>query len=169
MYMSSAAKEQRGAAMVEAAIVFLLCAALIAFIIDIGIFLFEQSQLNDATNGLVRALGTDLGIAWHTGRVSQSPWDGSCDAYIRDAGKAYLAQRPGDFSMDTATAKYYFGSTVDTNKALIPSASAPYAILHIVGRMRPPAYLGPFLPAGFFTVDGSVLVEYFQDDCVDYG
>lgn len=168
MLLTGKRQTPKGAVMVEAAIVFLVCAALIAFTLDIGILLYEESQLGDVTNGLVRNLATELGSAWHTGKVGLAPWNGSCNAYIRNAGQTYLAQHSGDYSINSAGAKYYFGSTLDDFTALVVVTSAPYAILRVVGQMKPPMFVSFFVPSVVFSRESSVLVEYYSFDCNDY-
>jgi hypothetical protein len=159
---------QHGSVMVEAAVLFLFFAGLVSFILDLGLTLHHESQLSNTSVGLVRRLSVKLGKAWSSKEIEQAPWNGNCDAYLRAAGDAYLSGVVENPSMSNPAAKYYFGATLDDNKALVPVSGAPFAVLRVVGRMTSTPIFGFFLPPQVFDRESSMLVEFNAEACSDY-
>lgn len=166
--------DQRGSTMVEASLAFLFIAIVMGFILDAGIALFRYSTLTHATAELSRHLAIDLGQAFRSNKVRGAPWNGNCDAYLRDEATAYISSLPpGDYSATDNTRMYYFGTTFDglpLPRAInLLDPDAPYALLIIKGRLTSACILCKFIPpAMVLTTTTSVLVEYNSQDCNDY-
>jgi hypothetical protein len=142
------------------------------FILEMGFGLFHCSNLGHTTDGLTRHLATRLGTVWHTRTLSGSPWNGNCNDYLRTEGEGYLrAHYPAEYSMIDSSVRYYFGRTMTDDSpptALVTVAQAPYAVLRIVGRVRPSFGIGGILLPALLSRESSMVVEYNGPACNDY-
>lgn len=152
--------------MLELALAMTILVIILVFVLDAGIFLFRFSGLNHATNVLSRRLAIDLGKAFRNETISQTPWNGNCNNYLRSLGNGYLL---GDHSMSDPTRLHYYGVTLDNSTALVTgSPDSPYAILRIVGQLSPPCVFCSFFPNIQVRSESSVLIEYDKKTCTDY-
>ena len=115
--------------MLEFLVVFVVVALVIVFTFDAALSMSQFSRLSRQTAVLTRELATDLGRAWSTAAVAASPFNGSCNAYLRDRAAAALPE--SNHSASDSNAKFYFGSTFDDSSAIVFDGSSPYALLRV--------------------------------------
>lgn len=139
------------------------------FVLDAGLTLHRYSILTHTATSLTRHLSGALGNAWRNGKVAKAPWNGSCTAFLRDEGNAYLTSiGAANSSVSNRTSLYYYGLSLDDSTALIGDPNSPYAVLRIAGRVNLGSLTYLFFPRIALIDESSMLVEYRSEYCRDY-
>ena len=159
---------EHGAIILESVFVVIIVALILSFIIDAGVVLYRYSTLSDTTSSVTHELAIELGRAWHNNQINSAPWNGSCNSFLRKTGGDLVAKKLEQFSFEDNSALFYLGRTLDNSTALVSDPAAPYAILRIVGDLKPSCIFCNFLPHLEVTTESSVLVEYHEKACNDY-
>ncbi|MFN8391882.1 MAG: hypothetical protein U0136_16450 [Bdellovibrionota bacterium] len=149
--------DERGAVMLESALVLIFYGIIIGFILDAGLVMFRYSTLTTTGENLARHLGIQLGRAISVGGVG-----GSCTTFLNTAGNTYLqAHAVGgqSFSMTDSAATFKFDASI------VPGGGSPYAILRVQGSLSPSCLVCNFFPRAVIRSESSLLVEFSENPC----
>ena len=161
--------DERAAISIEMGTVIGLLILLSLFIVDAMLVLHRYSVISDVNTRIVRYVSMELGKAWDSKTIDGAPWNRNCGSFIADKVDDFLASTHlGDASAGDSTSLYYFGKTIDENKALLVVPPAPYAILRLQGRVRGGCVLCTLFTRDVITTETSMLVEFDLERCDDY-